>query len=528
MTESLTVAFAAARSALDRAPDSVASLGALPDDDLVAALAEASAVRRLLDARISLLAGEVARRSAPSLAHSGLAQRRGHRTADELVRVTTGSSRRDARDAVQAGVMLLGAEAASGDAADGAGSGAEGDAGEVAGGANGAAGAGLAVPVLPAGMPAVPSWAQRLVEPVRAGVLSIASLQSIRSGLGEPSESVTADVLRGAVEALLAEAAELDADRLYRRARGLRDELDAEGVAEREAARRSARSLRLHRLPDGMSRATWLLDPESAAIVGDLFDRATSPRRGGPTFVNERDAALAQRIRDDERTPEQYASDTFLALLVAGSDADSSQLLGTGAPSLRVLVTVDELQRGTGVATLEGQTAPVSLPTAERVLCTGTHTPILLSRTGQPLDVGRTQRRFTSRQRIALAARDGGCRWAGCERPPSWTEAHHINPWLTHGGRTDVADGILLCRHHHMLVHNNGWRIRRRAARPDEPPGDRYEAVPPPTAGSDHADAQHADAQQTPLDLPSRSEPLRRALRPRPARTGSARAVPAA
>ncbi|MER3388758.1 MAG: DUF222 domain-containing protein [Microcella sp.] len=494
MTASLTAAFAAARASLEATPDSVAPLTALSDEELLATLSEASGVRRLLDARLSLLAGEAARRSAPSLAHSGLAQRRGHRTADELVRVATGSTRREAHDVVRAGVMLVVAEAGAEGAAAGAGGEASAnDAGALE---------------LPAGLPIVPEWAQRLVDPVRRGELSIGALQAIRSGLGEPTATVTTEVLRGAVEALLAEAPELDTDRLYRRARGVRDELDAEGVAEREAERRSARSLRLHRLADGMSRATWLLDPESAAVVADLFDRATSPRRGGPTFVGERDAALAQRMLDDERTPEQYASDAFLALLVAGADANSTQLLGSGAPSVRVLVTADELQRGSGMATLEGQTAPVSLATVERVLCAGTHTPILLSSTGQPLDVGRTQRLFTPRQRVALAARDGGCRWVGCERPPSWAEAHHIDPWVTHGGRTDVADGILLCRHHHLLVHNNGWRIRRRAAQPDEPPGDRYEAIPPPS---------HT-AQQTPVDLPSRSEPLRRALRPNPAR----------
>ncbi|QOD93261.1 HNH endonuclease signature motif containing protein [Chryseoglobus sp. 28M-23] len=490
MTASLAAAFAAARASLESTPDSVAPLTSLSDEELLTTLSEASGVRRLLDARLSLLAGEAARRSAPSLAHSGLAQRRGHRTADELVRVATGSSRREARDVVQAGVMLVGAEAA--------------EAG--AGGASAAESPGALE--LPAGLPAVPEWAQRLVEPVRRGALSIGALQAIRSGLGEPTATVTTQVLRGAVEALLAEAPDLDTDRLYRRARGLRDELDAEGVAEREAERRSARSLRLHRLPDGMSRATWLLDPESAAVVADLFDRATSPRRGGPTFVGERDAAVAQRMLDDERTPEQYASDAVLALLVAGADADSSQLLGTGAPSVRVLVTANDLRNGSGTATVEGQTAPLSLPTVERMLCTGTHTPILISGTGQPLDVGRTRRHFTIRQRKALAARDGGCRWVGCERPPSWTEAHHIDPWATHGGRTDVADGILLCRHHHLLVHNNGWRIRRRAARPDEPPGDQYEAIPPPSHG----------VQQTPLDMPSRSEPLRRALHPKPAR----------
>lgn len=33
--------------------------------------------------------------------------------------------------------------------------------------------------------------------------------------------------------------------------------------------------------------------------------------------------------------------------------------------------------------------------------------------------------------------------------------------WLRDCGRTDLADGLLLCRHHHLLLHNKGWQIRR-------------------------------------------------------------------
>jgi hypothetical protein len=191
----------------------------------------------------------------------------------------------------------------------------------------------------------------------------------------------------------------------------------------------------------------------------------------------------------------------FLDLLRVGAAADSSQLLSTGAPSVRVVVTARDLREGSGAGEIEGQTEAVSLPTVQRLLCGGSQTPILISSTGQPLDVGRSQRLFTARQRLALAARDGGCRWAGCERPPSWCEAHHIDPWLAEGGRTDVADGVLLCRHHHLLVHNNGWRIERRQG----PDGlDEYRAVPPDTG---------ADPRE-PIELPTRSLVTRRALAP--------------
>ena len=484
MTATLLASLEAAHRALSECEAS-GSLQSISDELLISALERAAAVRRLVDARSAMLAGEIAQRSTPQLAHAGLAQRHGHRTPEELVRVATGSSRHDARVAVRAGVILAGLSEAGAGAA-GAGvddSGAEDSTRH----------------------PGSPLWAHILIEPVMRGELSTAALEAIRSGLGDVGDTVSHDDLSAAARTLLAEAATLDVDRLYRRARQLRDELDTAGIAERERTRRNARSLRLFRGNDGMTRATWLLDPESAAIVTDLYDRATSPRRGGPTFFSGGDAALVERMRADERTPEQYASDAFLDLLRTGADADSSALLSSGAPSIRVVVTAHDLREDVGYARLDGQVEPLSLPTVQRMICAGTHTPILVCSTGQPLDVGRTQRLFTPRQRVALATRDGGCRWAGCERPPSWTEAHHITPWKEAGGPTDVADGILLCRHHHLLVHNNGWRIERHRG----PDGlDQYQAIPP-SAGIG-AGVRTAE----PIALPAHDNTIQRAIQP--------------
>jgi HNH endonuclease len=60
--------------------------------------------------------------------------------------------------------------------------------------------------------------------------------------------------------------------------------------------------------------------------------------------------------------------------------------------------------------------------------------------------------------RRALNARDGGCRWPGCTRPPSWTAAHHVVHW-SHHGPTDQDNLVLLCRHHHWCVHEGGWTL---------------------------------------------------------------------
>jgi hypothetical protein len=165
------------------------------------------------------------------------------------------------------------------------------------------------------------------------------------------------------------------------------------------------------------------------------------------------------------------ALDVLIDLVRIGVDRDDGTILGTVKPALRVTITLDDLTRAidtaghehpdgdTGVAWLEGGSEPLPAATARRILCDTGALPIILGGTSEPLDLGRTRRLFTSAQRVALANRDGGCRWPGCDRPPSWCEAHHTNPYST-AGTTDIANGVLLCRRHHLLLHNNGWRIK--------------------------------------------------------------------
>jgi hypothetical protein len=86
--------------------------------------------------------------------------------------------------------------------------------------------------------------------------------------------------------------------------------------------------------------------------------------------------------------------------------------------------------------------------------------PVLGGAPTQPLDVGRTTRVVQPAQRTALAVRDGGCVFPGCDRPLAWCEAHHLVHWLD-GGPTDLDNLVLLCRAHHRAVHEGGWRLQR-------------------------------------------------------------------
>ena len=161
----------------------------------------------------------------------------------------------------------------------------------------------------------------------------------------------------------------------------------------------------------------------------------------------------------DERSVQQIALDAFVELIRIGAAVEPGMILPVRRPEVTVRVTLHDLDRRAGAGRFEGQTSPVGIPAVERQVCEARIVPVLFEGT-RAVDVGVKQRLFTHRQRVALAERDGGCRFDGCERPPSWCEAHHIRPW-GEGGRTDIANGILLCRHHHLLVHDNGWIIRR-------------------------------------------------------------------
>ena len=98
--------------------------------------------------------------------------------------------------------------------------------------------------------------------------------------------------------------------------------------------------------------------------------------------------------------------------------------------------------------------------------------PAIFNAEGDPLWLGRTQRDASFGQRIALAARDGGC--ANCAAPADGGEPHHIE-WFSRGGPTDIDNLALLCERCHHLIHDDGWQLqshngRLRLRPPSRPP----------------------------------------------------------
>lgn len=485
MTFSTDTYAALADVSADFPPPSAASWD---DSELLDAQRTLAEIRRRVDAALAVVAGEVDHRSRPQLGYDGLAQRLGARTPGKLLQQLTGVSTREASALVRVGAIMTTDTAVT------------------------AAGATDPDAVAPEGST---PWLRGVIAAVTAGRLTVAAADAIRAGLGTPdnetgpnrvstdgvdtdgvdtdgvSTDISAEALGAAADILLREAGTLTVERLAARARELRNTLDLGRVRQRENDLREKRYLRLAPQADGMTRLHGLLDPESAALVTSAFDAATSPRRGGPRFVDPEAAAEADDLVQDARTTEQIAVDAFVELIRLGGAAGATSLIGGKQPAVQLLVTDRDLRAREGAGFIEGQTEAVSIDTVERHACEAGVVPILFEG-GQVVNLGRTVRRFTNAQRLGLAARDGGCIFPGCDRPPSWCEAHHINEWLRDHGRTDIADGVLLCRHHHLLVHNNGWRVTRH--------GSEYFVVPPRTL----------DPAQRPIPAPSRSAAHRR------------------
>lgn len=127
--------------------------------------------------------------------------------------------------------------------------------------------------------------------------------------------------------------------------------------------------------------------------------------------------------------------------------------------TVMAVVTLKDLQAGTGVAWLDDIDEPVSAITAQQLACDAGYREIVLGTSGEVLYLGVTRRLFSAVQRKALAVRDGGCAWGQCPAPPSWCEAHHVIEWEA-GGKTDIDNGMLLCSRHHHELHAGEHTIR--------------------------------------------------------------------
>jgi hypothetical protein len=260
---------------------------------------------------------------------------------------------------------------------------------------------------------------------------------------------VTAEVRSRAEATLLDLAPSLDAGQLAEAGQVLLDRVDPEWNPlgdDGSIAEAARRQFTLTELPDGGGSCRGDLDPEGFSLVRAALSPLSAPR---PTTAEGA----------DPRTREQRWGDAFVEL--ARLALASGELPQDGGMETTVVVTTTlESLRGehSEVAPTLDTGVEVPVERLRRMACDALIVAAVLGAESQPLDIGRASRTVPAGMRRALVIRDGGCAFPGCGVKAAWTHAHHIAHWAD-GGATALSNLVLLCPHHHRLIHHSPWEV---------------------------------------------------------------------
>ena len=207
----------------------------------------------------------------------------------------------------------------------------------------------------------------------------------------------------------------------------------------------------------------------SSTLDGTVVLDGVLDAEGGAVLLSALAPLAVPTGPDDVRTPRQRRADGLVDLCRRRLDQGDLPEIGGERPHLTVVVDVETLERRTPARAAElAWTGPVCGETARRLACDASISRVITTGRSEPLDVGRRTRVVPPAIRTALAVRDRGCTFPGCDRPPVWTDAHHLQHWAD-GGTTSLDNLVLLCRRHHRAAHEGTWRPQPRSRLPDPP-----------------------------------------------------------
>jgi len=296
-------------------------------------------------------------------------------------------------------------------------------------------------------------------EAFRTGTISYSKVRAMtRSATPENEQMLLQVALHGTaqhVEQLV---------RKYRRAESLTD-------SRRDQSRYHARELTCFFDDDGMLVLRGRMTPEDGAVFMKAMEAMVAAQN--PPVSQDDDSANLP-----EKTFPQKRVDALLAL--------AEQAMSTMEEGLQPLSSADKYQvvihieggNQRGHAQSNGHShehnheqhcsiesgahnLPLSPATARRLCCDASLVPVLEDANGNVLNIGRKTRAIPPSIRRALLIRDHGCRFPGCCES-RYVDAHHVQHWCD-GGETRLDNLVLLCRHHHRLLHQEGYEIVKRA-----------------------------------------------------------------
>ena len=219
--------------------------------------------------------------------------------------------------------------------------------------------------------------------------------------------------------------------------------LDPDGAQRRHERARADRRVVLTPAEDGMAELTAFLPAEQAVAV---YQRVDDLARGG-------------RVPGDPRSADERRADAFVNVLLGRRDAGT-----TNQPGLRPLVHVTVA--ATTLAGADNEPGMLAgygrIPAAFARKIAADPTGVWKRLVTDPIDGSLIEHsRHTYRPPAALddfiRARDGQCRFPGCQHSAQHSDLDHTIPWPK--GPTAPGNLGALCRHHHRLKHHTTWRL---------------------------------------------------------------------
>jgi len=278
---------------------------------------------------------------------------------------------------------------------------------------------------------------------VADGTLAVSKAEVLASAV----TSRVADALVRDQEMLLEALVRLSVDEARKALRFWQLRADDDG-AEPEVPHKR---LRFGVQDDGTTHLAGILDAEDGAqlrsVIDQIADQLWRERRSDP-----------ERERPPVGMGEQLRADALMEMVRRSSAADPTR---SGArPLISVIIDLDTLEGRAGHPAVIQGGGFLTAEDVRRLACDANISRVFTDRDGVILDMGRLVRTATPGQWRFMRLRDGGCTWPGCDRPPSWCQAHHII-WWENGGLSDVSQMTLLCGHHHHQIHDAGWHLER-------------------------------------------------------------------
>lgn len=224
-----------------------------------------------------------------------------------------------------------------------------------------------------------------------------------------------------------------------------------QGASAHDEALRARRQLHVSPTVFGMVRIDGDLDPETGETVLTALRSSV-------------DAATRSGDPDDRRSPAQRRADALGEICRQWLDSADRPRVAGERPHVTVTVSIDALRGVDGECGEFDHLGPISQEIARLWACDASVTRVILGPRSEPLDVGRSTPVVSAAIRRGLVVRDRICRFPGCDRPPPWCDAHHVEHWAD-GGTTALANLILLCRPHHRLAHH-GFGVEMIDGRP--------------------------------------------------------------